>query len=832
MIFEFVEKLKFSNSKEGSFGYPLPLIESIRIISEYFKLNRNNKLCIVFPSKEYAAQWITIYLTLSQILLDYIHNYQDIYNSHLRYKKGDRLILNNEAIVEWVKSEGDMIYFRYRPYQGIDEIGIKLKHISKLQRAPANRKSLSSFKRVMKAYSLENNIPIDKLLNINTQGNREFQKNSVCLISKYKSYDDSLKNVYLNNYEISDYFKYGRINEEGVPDIQSPLLISNNFSNLNMLLSHSKPASKIIIDGFESVTPRNDFSDIDREHMIATILISDLSEIEAFEDIRSYDFDFFNLTDKMFLINEKINKSPFVVLENKFKQYSCFKLKREICHNPNLDNIFKNLHSLPIDHSDQYYNKIKTDLIQLTNQVSRICYLPDNTEFNNINSKLENIKTQFTSSQLWLGEANDIIEDTILSYERFIGELAEYKTDKCKNMEGLLNQDYDYIICPTIEEANTLKLHLQMVKPKIISIADVNNIAVSEGNVKGILTGWPKSEKLNNLISKFIFSELVALFYMYENKYYISLNQRNNKCYENIKPTIEEYGIIPKHQEEEKPEGFRQLFFDNQVNDISRESVIDIIGFEQKLEDMQYSKYYGKGNIYDSIKAKRIEFENDTFIYATETHKFLVINELFNSNKSEPNIQMNKYESLNIGDTIAFINTERDVLIEIVEKMVDPEELFKVKRWTELWKTLLRNYFETIDYDFKKLLKAMRGYGCNRHDATIRAWLQDDSRIGPESDSDLRSIAFLTKSSELKDNIPIVREAIRQMTGWRMRAADFVRGKIRSKLMEIMSKSKNSESIEIPDLGKIEVLKISEMKREPKEIDKRYVNRLLLKDFN
>jgi hypothetical protein len=725
-----------------------------------------------------------------------------------------------------------MIYFRYRPYQGINEIGIELKHISKLQKAPVNRKSLSSFKRVKKAYSLEKNLPIDKLLNINTQGNREFQKNSVCLISKYKSYDDSVKNVYLNNYEINDYFRYGRINEEGVIDIQSPLLISNNFSNLNMLLSHSNPASKIIIDGFESVTPRNDFSDIDREHKIATILISDLSEIEAFEDIRSYDFDFFNLTDKKFLINEKRIKSPFFVLENKFKKYSLFKLKREICYNSNLDNIFKNLHSLPIDKSDQDYNKIKIELIQLTNQVSRICYLPDTTEINIINNKLENIKTQFTNCQLWLGEANDIIEDTILSYESFIGELAEYKTDKCKKMEDLLNQGYDYIICPTVEEANTLNLHLQIMRPKVISIADLNNIALSEGNLKGILTGWPKSVKLNNMLSAFIFSELIALFYKYENKYYISLNQRNKKYYENIKPTIEEFGIILKHQDEEKPEGFSQLFVDNQVNDISREGIIDIVVFEQKHDDMQYSKYYGKGNISESIKSKRIEFENNMFIYATESHKFLVINELFDSERSDPNIQMNKYESLNIGDTIAFINTERDVLVEIVEKMVDPEELFKVKRWTELWKTLLRNYFEAIDYDFKKLLKAMRRYECNRHPATIRAWLQDDSRIGPESNSDLTSIAFLTKSTELKDNISSVREAIGIMTGWRMRAADFVRREIRNKLMEIISKSKISESIEIPDLGNLEVLQISELKREANEIDKRYVNRLLLKDYN
>ena len=167
----------------------------------------------------------------------------------------------------------------------------------------------------------------------------------------------------------------------------------------------------------------------------------------------------------------------------------------------------------------------------------------------------------------------------------------------------------------------------------------------------------------------------------------------------------------------------------------------------------------------------------------------------------------------------------------MVEKTTPTEEFKSVKEWTDLWKTLLREEYAFFGFHFKKLVRDFRMHGCIKHEATIKTWLQDDARIGPDDDADLISIALLTNSERLNDNIANVRKAISKMISWRMRASDLVRDKIKDKLMAIANPSIINSSIEIQDLGKVDILKIREVKNEGEEIDKKYVNRLLQKEM-
>ena len=84
-----------------------------------------------------------------------------------------------------------------------------------------------------------------------------------------------------------------------------------------------------------------------------------------------------------------------------------------------------------------------------------------------------------------------------------------------------------------------------------------------------------------------------------------------------------------------------------------------------------------------------------------------MINELIDSEKPNPNIYSKKFESLQTGDVIAFINTDRDVLVDLVEKITNPNELSEVKKWIELWKKLLKDYFISIGDFYIILIKLL-----------------------------------------------------------------------------------------------------------------------------
>ena len=144
---------------------------------------------------------------------------------------------------------------------------------------------MSGYKRVIEALGKTNENPTDKILGIQTEGNRLYQKNSICLISKLISFENSISQISINSFLVDEYFKQGKIDDTGEADMKSPLLISNNLTNLALYVTLSDTVSKIIIDGYSAIQERrDDFHDIDAKK-IPTILITDLSEIGEFEKI-------------------------------------------------------------------------------------------------------------------------------------------------------------------------------------------------------------------------------------------------------------------------------------------------------------------------------------------------------------------------------------------------------------------------------------------------------------------------------------------------------------------------------------------------------------------
>ncbi|MCW4001531.1 MAG: DrmE family protein [Candidatus Bathyarchaeota archaeon] len=830
---DLIQKLKYSFiGQNEAFSLPLSLIDSLKLISRFFACNTKNKLCLVFPSKENVAQWLTLPYVLFQIESDYKQFKNEIAEALETYKKGDWIILNNDAVVEWIGKKHEGFVFRHKEYNEVDTITVDIKNISKIQPAPPNRKALSSYKRVIEALNNTNRKPIDEILGIKSYDNKLFQKNSICLVSKIISFENSISNISLNGSYIEEYFKYSKIDESGEVDFTNTLLISSNLSNLSLYLTHSKTISKIIIDGFNSIYERGtDFSDIDAKN-IHTILITDLSEIEKFESIGKFGFEFFNFTKEKLHLEQITKLSPFYSFEKKIDKYLAFNVVKEICIDEDLEAITQKIHSIEKDDSNSDLSILKVSLIQITNHISRISHILSEVEISVLKDKINKIESSFYDCRIWLGDSQNLIEESISLLKSVAERFAVSPSEKCIRLKTLLNsKHYEYIICSTEEEAKTLASSFtdNSCKPKIISVADVNDKLLSGRPQIALLTGWPKYTNVNRIISSFLFSELTVLFYQFENKYYNSLQRRNRRYCENIKTTININGIRSEPGSKTR-NGFDDLYNGDEVVKAGYEISFDVSDFELKLDSALYSKYSAKGSLLDSIKAKRIVFEGAFFIYSTESHRFLVINELLEKQGKKADISRRKVESLKPGDIIAFISTDRDILVELVEKSTNRQNLAAVKKWTDLWKNLLKEYVAREENDFKKLVDELRNNDCKKHEVTIRTWLQDENRIGPNDDSDLISIAIVTNSQELLDNISKVRDSIRKMVGWRMKASDYISNQIKSQIHNIIDESLINSKVEIEGLGSVTILKVGSISNNWEEIDIRFVNRLIEKE--
>lgn len=828
----YVDKFQYSYSTNSD-NYELPFLlkTSLKLISNFFQEKNNHKLCLIFPSKEFVAQWLSIPLALKQIQDDFITNHQDIYNAYQKFKPGDKLIINNAAIVEWVGHNDQGIKFKTREERNASAAIhiIEYKNVEKLQPAPPSRSILSLAHKARIALYKEITDPLDKFLGINSFGNRSYQKNSITLISKIHTFDYSLENILLNTIPIKDYIFANKIDDYGNTENRSPLLLSNNFRNLSLYLSQADVITKLIIDGYSAINERGtDFNDID-VLKIPTVLISDLSEIEHFENIYSYNFDIFNFTKENIELVKSTKGSPFFVFEEKLIKYVSFDFKKEVLKHRILEKVENYIISIERDDSNDNLNVILMLLVQIINSISRLAHIPLNEELSVLKDKINRVESNYISNKYWLGQSTEIIGFTIKELKFLVDIFAKKPSPKCLKLKELLNKKkYDFIICSRSDEVKYLTEYLRNANiskiPDIISIADLTDLIITNKPVKAILTGWPKSIQYNHIISSFCFNELVVLFYNYETKYFNYFQKKNQRLISYIKPTINENGIKSENITETE---FIKLY--NYEEDMPES--FDIAEFELRLDNIQYSKFSAKGNLTESCKARRIDFENNKFIFTTDSHKFIIINELLDPLKTNPNIYSKKFEYLRIGHVIAFIDTDRDILAQYVERNTNTLELKSIQQWTNLWKELLREYYNSVGNDFKKVVKDLRNYECTKHEATIRNWIQDDILIGPDSDNDLLSIAALTSSDILYNNISKVRESINKMINLRFQASTFIRDKIKNKLLEIANPSIMNESIDIIHLGSVDILKIFELNKDLRDIDKKYVHRLLKKEI-
>jgi hypothetical protein len=188
-------------------------------------------------------------------------------------------------------------------------------------------------------------------------------------------------------------------------------------------------------------------------------------------------------------------------------------------------------------------------------------------------------------------------------------------------------------------------------------------------------------------------------------------------------------------------------------------------------------------------------------------------------------------DELKSGDFMVLINTNTDILADLVQRTTNRDELRQVKEWADLWKILLRDYFEfKIHKNFNRLVAELSAQGCKKHRLTIRNWLSDPLIIGPDDDSDLLSIAVITNSKKLFDNISKVRDSISTMTGWRMKASDFLASKIKAQIHEFADDSTINRKTVIEGLGNLNILKVAEISNDWDNIDVRYANKLLQKE--
>lgn len=792
--------------------------------------NGHKNICLIFPQRENSAQWIAFLFALDSIHKDYEKYKDEILTSYKSYKPGQLLLLNNTAIVKWVGYNNEYIMFSTRPEKNASAPIRFAKHadVIKLQPNTSERIKISTFRDASIALKKATKAAIDKLFGFYTAGNTQFMKTTTCLVDKFKDFDTVLETVLLNGEKLTDFISPQKIDDEGSTSANSALYLSNNIERIIYNLERQTQIKLLVIDSISQIKDsKTNFEDINNKK-IPVILITDISELKDFDLLKEYNFHTRIFDSKSFENYHRDYRSPFHEYVTRLENFNSFKIHRDIYNNSYFEEIATQLFKLPTNERDNEYTKLKIALVNLLNKFSRICHRPDLTEIGKYKNIIIKLKDHFNLHRYRLGHYNEVLLSIINSFSKFIVSLESNSTEKNERILEIDNFNYDFIVCFNDEEKEVLKEYLENKPISIKSLTDLDEMKPKRDS-HILVTGWPQLKNMQRLCYAFSYSQITFLFYEFENRYYLYWRRKQKAIIEGTETENEQKqnvfynkGIFSEIMREAEFAENQELININKFGDIAE--------FELNADKAQFTRYYAGDNMEASCRARRIDFNNNVFMYATETHKFLVINELLDEKKHNARIYSRVFENLKTGDVIPFISTDRDILVDIVEKTAEPDEYRKIKKWVDLWKNCLQWKYAEINYDMNKLYNLLTYGGLKRHRGTVRNWLNDENMIGPEEDADLKVIARVCNSDELLNNISNVRDAISQMTRWRMKAADFIRDRIKSELAAITNRRTGQIKIEIEGMGSVNILRVTELVDEIQIIDKKFVNRFLWRD--
>ncbi|WP_425391601.1 DrmE family protein [Ekhidna sp.] len=828
-----LDKTSFS-LKENTKGAGLPkmILRSIDFLKDYLENSSSQKICLTFPSKEDISHYLATALTFYSIKDDFLKHASEIYRAHEIYKPGDRLILNDDAIVEWVGSDETGISFKTKRERNASGAICKVKfnHIIKLKPAPKNRHALSAYKRVRKAFRSNQDFELDKLLGINSQGNHVFIKKSVGLVSKLKNHKEFTDTVFLNNSKVSNYIKPGFIDEDGnIETKYTPIVIANSLGGIQLYKGAGNELDFLVIDSISFVTERlTDFRDIDdNSHPI--LIVTDLSEIHLLQNIVDLGFTPFLIEPDPRADVQDSKVSPFQGFEMRNRNFSKIRIAKFVVNSDEIQSIAKLLQSIKINPNDSpEINSLIFSSIQTFNLISRLIKSINDSDLLLIGSKIDELKTKYDDNKLWLGETKEPLEKAICGMLSIKNSGNKIITKSSQFLEVINRERFTHILTATENEAAEILKFIKQsphIKPeskhvKCMCTLELDDQLLYEYPKSVLIVGWLKSTTLKRLLDNLYFDKITFLFYLFEDEYFNSF-QRNHSNSVRLLNTTDLSGEV----REKTSDSLRQLFGDTELSD--NDKSIDVEDYELKIEQARYSQYKASSDSQSALSAKRIDFQKDYFMFSSESHRLLVINDLLD--KLSDSIRLKKVEAVKNGDIIVFLSTNRDILVETVERIVQPKDLGMVKKWIALWKNILCSLYQSYDQDISILSRRLKENGCVKHQVTIRNWLFDESRIGPSDNIDLVAIGKLGQSDELLNNIKLVRSAISQMKTWRMQASDIILNKIKSELYVLVSQEDLNQNRRIEGLGDITVLKVRAISNHWEDIDIRYVNKLFYK---
>lgn len=853
--FPFLVKVRASrNGLEPSTLHPMLRVSTGMVISAIFS-EKLNRIVILFPNRFHLDKWITILSVLELLKRDYQTESTEFYD----FQPGQKLLMNNKYIVEfegiadgkiWILALNNKTHTKSR-------IVLKTDRIIQFQSVETKRR-LSSDNKVWQEYKNAPESPIDSILNIYTAGNKSFFESNIIYVGRTGKTVEYINTTKLNKTKLVDLFLWGKhntegnvsiINSGGIQATPSCIIFPDLYSVVNYCNFDEERSRAIIISStsFCKNDPQSFTTLLDSK--IPIIIITDFNDSEDPEYLSEFNFKIWqwderNLREitRQFRSQENsIFNSFHRTLINLYKQ----KINTVVCNYPELESI---AHELTVfeknirQQNDQLQN-LCSYLYQLYNEFSRLIRFPSQEWVRNYQERVNNLQARFKTYRLWIPtETMSQLNKIISALLKLCGNSFACENHKLDQLKKLLLENSTVgktiVVVPRYKDVEETKGYWQkkfvdfpekLNDVVFLAASDLLPDSISFIPDRVIVCGWLGQSLMYSLLHSYITDNITLLVYPNEAKWFKGATSRWRKN-RRFRSDFREFSKLLNF-----PEDFFDSLADDVVEgpDLPEESPEEnILELERRLKQYRYGGYKTIQSSEDVIeKAKLVIFNNEQFAFFTKSHKSLIVTDLIRESDSKIEIQKLTLSDIKVGDYILFFSSDKDLIHEIADKILNERGKADLRAKATFWRKVLCKKTGKLPID--AMVSILRQHGCKRHELTIKNWLHDDI-IGPANPDDIKIILKAFAPSLCDNNfnelIAEIISAISEVRGAHLKASSLLAQQLIKKLPEIFSQEgeiTRQLTIEIPEFGRVFVLKIEEIGNEWLDIEKRNTNRLL-----
>lgn len=776
------------------------------------------------------------------------------YDPH-EFKHGQKLKYKN-CVVAFDAIEIDKVSGVERFYISLKDMqryGVSLDMAPIFQIASESTRRLSTYKAFMEVFSAKkakeeaNAIKQQKDLLELLCDYKTHLDGSIFLVTNAKAAKEHFDNMQINGDPLKDVLLIGKANQDG--DIQNcyagqlsgnpAIVLASDFYSVYQAVSRGAKVQSIIVDASMGSLIENQLDVLDdlSQEEFPILCLTDTNNSFDLGVLADRNYNVWRW-DETSLV-EAVHCSELKNAGNRIKN----------CANQNIS--FENVKCEEISNALRllYLHKAEietqgTDIIATYNKLfsllftalrSAIPFASD--EIKNVKNVLGECKNTLENEKRFINpELYDSLTTVINGFSRVFD--SAFKNPKvCKISEILESRKYSSLCIVIAEKLDKTKCEeywrnyavrkhiatvVRVLYPQEYANSDVSRYDAS------IIVGWLNNKNMRNVIYSFGTSDYVVLTYPCEDKWRKAHTRAWNKTLSNS----HNQRIVKNSFSKKVKGGVSEERFNIQKAIVSEESAFDELSDIENLIQTNTYRQYGvtSDNLESVVDAYPINFVGGYLSFYRSGHKVITVTDVITAGKE--NVTPKKPDELSIGDFVVVRDSQRDIIKDIADKILEKSGMGEIRSVALRWKDALN--VETIFSTTEEIYHSLKNNGCERGYQTVKNWIEDEEQFSVSSKEDLICIAKTLNDEMLIESIDEVFDAGITVRRAHVKAGQYLSQKLRTQIIEKLPEIGEIDTFNIwdpivlnlEDIGKVIILKIIDINK-PIKVDSGNTNRLL-----